>query len=450
MLFKKEIISFLKTQWRRPLSIFLFLSIASIVSLYWLLDVNLNNITKPKILITISLLLLIILCWVFYRMVPRNTKGNIGLVVSISIDRSTQHDVIKHDFIFHLRELLYNKKLRYPFSLIIFPQYYASKITNVDEALRYLRISKSHFMIYGRARVRNINGEEQHVLNLEGIVRHNPISEKIGDKFSSEFTELFPRRLIIARENDLFTFEITADLVNLVAMYIIGIASLLSGDLNYSGTLFEDLNTKLLNNRTNLPAIIKIRQRLPLRLTEVYIQQARLVNNDWQKSHSNDDSNKIKFWLDKLKLISPNNYNYCLLSAVWHFVENRDISTAKKEIRKCQKTKDAAWMYSSAFLYAYTGDLKKALRMYRRAFAHPYEPQVLFDVEEFICWIIDEEPDKIQFNFCLGLLNYFAKGDKISALRDFKKFIEANCGVMFDEEKRLAETYIDEINREIK
>jgi hypothetical protein len=389
MFFKKEILSFLKTQWRRPLSIILFLFIASIVSLYWLLDVNFNNITKPKILITFILLLLLSMCWIYYRRVPRNRKYNIGLAISISIDTTTQHDVIKNDFIFHLRELLYNKKLRYPFYLIILPQYYAGKITNIDEARRYLRLSKCHFMIYGRARVRNINGKEQHVLNLEGIVRHNPISEQIGDKFSSEFTELFPRRLIIARENDLFTFEITADLVNYVAMYIIGIASLLSGDLDYAGTIFEDLSAKLLNIKLNLPAIVKIRQRLPSRLTEVYIQQARLVNNDWRIIHSNENLEKIKFWLDKLNLISPNNYNYCLLSALWHFVENRDISTAKKEIRKCQNIKDAAWMYSSAFLYAYTGDLKKALRMYRRAFAHPCEPQVVFDVEDFICWIID-------------------------------------------------------------
>jgi tetratricopeptide (TPR) repeat protein len=447
--FKKEILFFIKTQWRRPLSLIIFLSLAFFISIYWLKDIKFENGYPIKFLIIFLIFLVISSMWLFYRRLPKNRKGKLGFVVAISSDEPKQRNIITNDFLYHLRDLLYNSRTKYSFYLIDVPQYFAAKITNSEDARYYLNRTKAHFMIYGRARIREFDGEERHVLNLEGLVRHRPIHEEVSNKFSKEFSELFPRRLIIARENDLFSFEFTADWVQFVAMYIIGIASLLSGDLDYSRTLFENLNKKLLAIKTNLPAIIKIKQRLPSRITEVYLQQARISFNNWRQYHSSEIFEKVKGLVGDIKSISPNNYNACLLSAVCHFIDNRDIANAKKEIRKCHNVRDATWMYSSAFLYAYTGDLRKALRMYRRAFASTCETHVIFEVEEFICWVIEQEPEKAQLYFCLGLLNYFAKEDKASALRDFMKFIELNPDDRFAEEKRLSEIYIDSIKKEI-
>lgn len=448
--FKNDILFFLKNQWRRPISLIIFLFLAGSLSVYWLSDIEIENINRTKIIIVISILLLISIIWALYRRLPKNRKGKLGLLVAISIDNIKQRGIITDDFLFHLRDLLQKSKAKYPFHLIVMPQYYAAKISGIDEAQYFLYKSKSHFMIYGRGRIRDFDGKEQHILNLEGIVRHRPIFDEISNSFASEFSELFPRRLIIARENDLFSFEVTADWVRFVAMYIIGIASLLSGDLDYSRTLFEELNRRLINIKINLPAIIKIKQRLPSRLAEVYLQQARNYYNYWRKTHSIETLEEVKILVDKLKSVSPNNYNACLLSAVCYFIDNRDIANAKKEIRKCSNIKDGTWMYSSAFLYAYTDDLKKALRMYKRAFAHPVESHVVFEIEEFICWVIEKEPDKIQLYFCLGLLNYHGKGDNASALRDFIKFLEINSDDRFAEEKRMSEEYIEKIKREIK
>jgi hypothetical protein len=88
-------------------------------------------------------------------------------------------------------------------------------------------------MIYGRGRERKIEGKNHFVLNLEGIVSHKPIPLEISKKLSMEFSELLPRRPAIAEENDLFSFDVFSNWVNLVSQCIVGIVSLLSGELEY-------------------------------------------------------------------------------------------------------------------------------------------------------------------------------------------------------------------------
>ena len=60
-------------------------------------------------------------------------------------------------------------------------------------------------------------------------------------------------------------------------------------------------------------------------------------------------------------------------------------------------------------------------------------------------WVLEQEPDKIQLHFCLGLVNFLGKGDYARALQDFEKFLEAASKEQFEEQIRLAEAYIGNI-----
>jgi hypothetical protein len=68
------------------------------------------------------------------------------------------------------------------------------------------------------------------------------------------------------------------------------------------------------------------------------------------------------------------------------------------------------------------------------------------DIEDFVAWIVEKEPDKTQLHFCLGVINFLCKGDPARAVLDFQKFLEVTPADQFAEEQRLAMAYIDTIN----
>src|SRR5690606_37724430 len=83
-----------------------------------------------------------------------------------------------------------------------------------------------------------------------------------------------PQRVILAQENDLFSFEFTAAWAEVGARYIVAIAALISNDLPYAEELLKGLERELIAARSPLlPSIAKIHNRLPARLADIYRAQ---------------------------------------------------------------------------------------------------------------------------------------------------------------------------------
>ena len=444
----KEVLNSIGSKWPRKSSLFIALLIVLFSLLLMFSGINIVEITLDELIIIFILLMLVFFFWLKSAKIKRAPKGKIGFAVAIRTEIKKQREKIASDFVETLRELLFQGNLSYQFSLIELSQYHSAKIKDAEDAENYLHNTKCQFLIYGRARIRQIEGKDNHVLNMEGIVAHRPVPEKISRNLGVEFAELFPRKLKLLSENDLFLFEFTSQWVNFVARYIIGIASLVSGNVEYAQELFEDLQRKIDQQETNLPAIVKIRRRLPRRLTEVYLTQVRFNYAIWRRNRDQDSLNRVKFFLDKLESLSPNDYTGRLIRGIWHFVANRDIPAAKREIKKCRGIRDATWCYSYAFLCAYEGNMREAIRYYRLAFKYNCQASVPFEIEEFIDWVLKLEPDKVQLHFCLGFVNYGGKGDKLQALQDFEKFIEITPNGKFIEAQGIAKSYIETISKE--
>ena len=445
----KEVLNSIGSKWPRKSSLFIALLIVLFSLLSMFSGINIVEITFDELIIIFILLMLVFFFWLKSAKINRAPKGKIGFAVAIRTKIKKQREKIASDFVETLRELLFQGNLRYQFSLIELSQYHSAKIKDAEDAENYLHTTKCQFLIFGRARIRQIEGKDNHFLNMEGIVAHRPVPEKLSRHLGVEFAELFPRKLKLLSENDLFLFEFTSQWVNFVARYIIGIASLISGNVEYAQELFEDLQKKIDQQQTNLPAIVKIRRRLPRRLNEVYLTQVRFNHAIWRRNRDQDSLNRTKFFLDKLESLSPNDYTGHLLRGIWHFVANRDIPAAKREVRKCRYIKEGTWCYSYAFLCAYEGNMKEAIKYYRLAFKYKCETRVPFEIEEFIDWVLKLEPDKVQLHFCLGFVNYRGKGDKLQALRDFEKFIEITPNGKFIEVQGIAKLYIERISEDL-
>jgi hypothetical protein len=63
---------------------------------------------------------------------------------------------------------------------------------------------------------------------------------------------------------------------------------------------------------------------------------------------------------------------------------------------------------------------------------------------------LTREPNKIQFWYCLGLINYFSKSDLEAARKDFSKFVEvASDQGVFTTSVNFAKKYLEEIEGKI-
>ncbi len=212
----------------------------------------------------------------------------------------------------------------------------------MDDARYYLRVSNAHFMILGNFKKRILNGKEHHIINLNGLVTHKPLPKEIQKLLSFEFKELFPRKLLIPFENDLLTFEFTSELITIVSKYIISLAALLSGDINYCQQLLENVHETSKQIKSNLPSINQIRKRIPNRLLDIYLAQIRILMLAWRNSREIRLMSEIKVYLDKIEFFFSNEYNARIIRAIYYFVTD-DINSAKNEIRKCRNDPDQVW-----------------------------------------------------------------------------------------------------------
>ena len=446
----KEILDLIKTSWHRKSTIIILVLFSSAILLWVSSAIKFQQIEKTAYWIIGVFLFLLVLFWFYSNRIPRATKGKIGFAVGIVTDDLLQQQKIKRDFTQTLRDLLNRSGFRYSFSFVEVPNRFIEDITS-DIAIKILHETRCSFMVYGKARTITLNGQIQHVLNLEGVVAHKPISKEINESFSREFADLFPRRVTISSEGDLFQFEVTAQWIDAVSKYIIGVAALLSGDIGYAQELFENLQKVFIDKKSNLPAFIKIKQRLPSRLGDIYLVQLNILYEEWK--HTKDDASisKMKSLLDKLNNISPNNIDARFYRSIWHFLHDRNVGKAKAEILKAKNKKHTAWQYNYAFLLAYEGNMQEAVKQYKNAVDEVFErPGVVLEVIEFIMWVLDVEPDKTQLHFCLGMIYYYAIKDYSLALQDFEKFVEVVPVNRFSSQKREAQRLIAKIQQDIK
>ena len=75
---------------------------------------------------------------------------------------------------------------------------------------------------------------------------------------------------------------------------------------------------------------------------------------------------------------------------------------ASNETMKCKMIEDPLWRFNLAFLLAYEGDLKGAIRQYWPIVNYTISPIALSQIEDFLCWVLVVELEKNHFYYFLG------------------------------------------------
>ncbi|MGZ0019872.1 tetratricopeptide repeat protein [Nitrosomonas sp. wSCUT-2] len=438
----KDIAQFLEEYWHKKIGL-ISTEIFSICAVFFLLiSANAEFIWWISIPV-ISFVVWFI--WFYTTKPPVVPKNKIGFLVCITCSDEKELKAITEDFIIPLRQLIKTGISGNSFHFIEIPQRLANQVIDVDSALEMRIRCKAHFMIYGRVRRKFINKQENHIIELEGAVAHQPVSDEVRENLTAEFSELLPRNVHIPTENDLFAFQFTSEWAEIVARYIIGVASAYSGDISYAERLFQDVQLGLKSKDQNFPIYRKLKERIPYRLAELYEAMASTCFSKWSETRDPDYLTEVDEWLDKIDEVIKDSKSVLFLRAITTFLTTRSVEEAIAMLRRVNESNNQIWQCNMAFLYAYKGDLKKAIQHYRYADRCDHQQEKLFQIEDFIHWLIEQEPAKYQLYYCLGFINMKIKGDQILAVKNFKKFLEMCDESEYIKEKELAQNWVSEL-----
>lgn len=337
----------------------------------------------------------------------------------------------RNDFIRIIENLLHSHDGDKKFEVLIFNDYYSPKVNN-KTAEKFLIKSKSSFLLWGIVRTRKgTNNEDKYVVNLDGIVRHNPIPKQVSQMLSSDFSRIFKSQLIVPFTNDFQHFEMYSDIMEKTAMYMIGIAFAISFELKNAMNILETLSNSIKISkeykglkRIYSKTISKLKVTLPSNLFNLYSSYSDVIYNRWFVDRNRSDIIYLNNLCDKALRIRPVDERTLVKKAICTFVLTKDVNTSLVYLKRCRKFVDEGFYYCYAFLYAYAKKFSEAKVYYNKAFKNSSaDMSVPIQTEQFIMDILAEEPEKFWLYYYIGLINYKAKEDYISAKEAFLNFI---------------------------
>jgi len=382
--------------------------------------------------------------------VPKNDKGQIGIVVAISTESDAEEKRLSNDLIAQLHQCFRTSQIAEKFKVLQFPQRLARTVVDGDTAALFLDRSRSHFIVYGKISRRKIKGEDSYVFRLHGGVRHRPVTESVRQKVASEFKSVLPELLAFPESDELLGFEITEVWLEFVAKYIIGIAAHISRDFYLSRELFLAVQDGLSRSPhyKSLPFMVEMHKRLPMVLKEALYGLMWIGYDGFARERSRCVILNFEQYADEALSIDPEFYNAILYKAVClYFRGDAEQAIVMLESVRCQT--DNTWRYSLGFLYAFVGRTGDALECYKRAFRSQSSDNVCNDTEIFVGEAIECYPDRIELIFFRGLINLKARCDLRLALVDFERFLAKPNVSDHPVTEKLAKNYCVEIRREM-
>ena len=417
-------VAFLERRWHSKVALIVLVVALVVGSAYALSRIEVEGLSGTDLGIILGVAIGAVCLWYVTTRPPKAKSDCIGIGFAFVDETDGTDRSLLTGFRDALAQLMTATAVLYPFDLVQFGRFHAQQIIESGDPSRLMHKSGCHFLFYGKLLERRLEGTPNHVLVMDGMVTHSSVATKTKKRLANEFRELLPQRIAISKENDVFSFEITAPYLNQVARYIIAIASALSGDFNYAQLLFEGLRADLAASTDGSSGTLKIKQRVPQRLALVYRLQAIRMYDQWRDEHKIEQMEEIAVLARKMLAMDPGARDAYNMLAIHKFVTEGKADEALTLIRKCRGSSDHSWRFGEAFLLAHLGRLDAARKSYKIAARKSFRPGLPNEVEEFIWWVLESDPDRCELYYCLGVINYQFKGDHTRAKSDFSKFLE--------------------------
>ncbi len=404
---------------------------------------------KTSIIGLFVVVVIVNITWWVDRQPKKTKKDKIGFAVSIQCDPELETE-IHEDFITTLRRLVLSGKSSDRFDFIEIPPHISAQTLDIQAAQKLREKTRSHFFLFGRVRKRDIANATRYFLELDGIVAHKAIAPEIQERFSAEFGSLLPRKVETDEAVRFAAFDFTSRVADAVSKYIIGIAMTLSGYYGEAEPMLAEASELAARVTPIPPTCEKLIEQAKREISAINLINADRCYARW-RDEGFDDAELANLGT-ALDAVVHDSHQVLGLKAIHAFLSARDTHKARTLLYKVQTSaRDGVWEYNQGFLFAYDGNLKKARKHFLQG-AQQRIPQSrsIAELELFMCWVIEQEPNRSQLHMALGLLNWHLKGDYERARKDFENFLAQTKPGKFDRERALAKLWIKELTRRIK
>ena len=432
-------------RWHSPVGLAVALALVATLLINAFAGIDITEVKSAEWLLILAACAATGLVWRLTRL-PRVMPGRMGFGVAIQCEDSQHAKQLRSDFSLALCDLITSTGHGTLCQFIELPASVARRIISAEEATRFTKQCGLHFLLYGRARMRDLPDGASHVIDLHGVVSHAPLKDRWSKQLGAEFAAVLPNRLLVAAKGDVLGFRFAANHIDAVALYVIGTAAALSNDLKLAEQLLVDADSRLQTGVATVDDML--RDRVRRRISEVYKESLARQMRRHTRTRDVAAIQEAEKIIGNLRRYAKDDYEVHVAAAMAAFTLHGDMETAWREIRACRNSPDATWRYGEAFLHAYDGDLQRAYVSYRSAFNSQHaDPTVPTQCEEFIQGIIEEEPDRPWLYYCLGLINHRAKDDPVAALNDFRRFVDTVDTERFAKHVVYARRWVGELEK---
>lgn len=383
--------------------------------------------------------------WLYYKYsVPRNKKGEMGLVLAIYAETSYEEIRMKKDFVRKIEKSIKTEEFGKVVNIIIVKNHICEKIKSFNDVQKLHKKIKGHFYLWGDVKRRS-DGQKKYFLDLDGMVIHSPVNVQVKKDLFKDFISILPKQVSFLEAFEFKGFEFTADIVYLAIRYITGIAAYLSGDPKFAYNLHSGLQQEF-NKFRPLPIHLQaIRNKIPLLLSSEELIIA-------QRCYKSNEEPELKEWLGKALTSNTNNYGGWLLQAIVDFLYDNDPKKALDSIKKARKYARGTheWRYSRAFLYFWLEKYGDALKECKKISQKSYmgEENTIRQVENFNLELLEKYSDKSQLYFWLGYIQFIKEKNLPKAFKYFENF-EASAKLSMQLLKQKSEGYLAQIRNEM-
>lgn len=423
-----------ETKWYKPP--FLFSGFALITLLY---IGSINSFLKEafptfndRFIICICLNIIFLWGWEHFRnKLPENKQNKFGIIIAIESNTPEQKERIEKDFTQEISKLVSKNKLENLLSVVVGTEsqiFLLKKLLNdfknhkskkyLKRLLRINKRVKGGLFIWGDIKERS-NEESSYIFTIECMLMHPEVNEAFKKQISLDMSCAFPDEYSFFKKYEVQGFKYYSNTLYLGIRYIVGVAALLTNNINVAYILHKELDKEYRNILHKAPNAEYLIKRLPKLISFELFLMAK-------KEHEKGNAATTETLLNKALNIDNSSYHALILQSIILFNKKKPLS-ALSVLGKAEKNaiNDYTWMYNKAFLLMYTDKYEQGIQLYKKLESTSFdnEKNIIEQCLSFNKSLFEHQPDKKQILFILGWFYYKKVYNELNAVEYFKRFL---------------------------
>lgn len=359
---------------------------------------------------------------------PIFKKNSVGIYLHIEAESAEEKNRAKNDVMPKFHEIM-SANDEVEFDVKLLPNQFHNEINKTrTRTAKFLKRNNAILLIDGNMRKRRIRGEEHYIWTVNSLLRHGSSNKNHSALLEEELTGVISGRRTIDCQDELAGLELTSSQIAYGAKYAIGFATLISGHPEIAQNILSELHETLTHQPAKSGHISILKRMSANRILNCVNIRVEILYSKWRRDQ------KTTHIIEALEIINSctvewrNSPPILLIRAAFYFLKDRNVNASLGLLTKATTVAgdqiDVATKYLQAILLAYQEDFTRANKIYRELFSTNPIRSSIMEIDDFFHWLLQVEPDKVQFHYYSALVDFRFKGDAVTSAKELMQFFE--------------------------